>query len=71
VWVPKLDSDSQNPVYGVDHSTFYPVCLTGDYLRESEAKPAPSQHNVFQVFVDLTYNYLCIDRRRNWVLATA
>ena len=70
VWVPKLDADTKDPVYGIDHSTFYPVCLTGDYLRESEAKPAPSQHNVFQVFVDLTYNYLCIDRRRNWVIAT-
>ena len=67
VWVPKLDADSTNPVYGVDHSTFYPVCLSGDYLRESEAKPAPNQHNVFQVFVDLSYNYLCVDRRRNWV----
>ena len=67
IWVPKLDADSTDPVYGVDHSTFYPVCLSGDYLRESEAKPAPSQHNVFQVFVDLSYNYLCVDRRRNWV----
>ena len=68
VWIPKLDSDTDDPIYGVDHSTFYPVCLAGDYLRESEAKPAPSQHNCFQVFVDLSYNYLCVDRRRNWVL---
>jgi hypothetical protein len=67
VWVPKLDADTTDPVFGVDHSTFYPVCLTGDYLRESEAKPSPNQHNVFQVFVDLSYNYLCVDRRRNWV----
>ena len=71
IWVPKLDEDSGNPVYMVDHSPFYPVCLVGDYLRESEAKPAPSQHNVFQVFVDLTYNYLCIDRRRNAVITVS
>jgi hypothetical protein len=70
IWVPKLDADTDDPIYMIDHSTFYPVCLTGDYLRESEAKPAPSQHNVFQVFVDLSYNYLCIDRRRNAVIAT-
>jgi len=70
VWIPKLDSRSDNPVYMIDHSTFYPVCLKGDYLRESEATKAPNQHNVFQVFVDLTYNYLCIDRRRNAVLST-
>ena len=70
IWVPKLDSDSDDPIYGIDHSTFYPVCLQGDYLRESEAQASPSQHNVFQVFVDLSYNYLCVDRRRNWVIAT-
>lgn len=66
-WVPKLDEDATNPVYGIDHSTFYPVCLKGDYLRESDPEKAPHQHNIFQVFVDLTYNYLCVDRRRNWV----
>lgn len=71
IWVPKLDSLAGNPIYGVDHSTFYPVCLEGDYLRESEAKPAPNQHNVYQVFVDLSYNYLCVDRRRNFLIATA
>ena len=71
IWVPKLDSDTKNPWYGLDHSTFYPVCLTGDYLRESDAKQAPNQHNVYQVFVDLSYNFLCVDPRRNWVMATA
>lgn len=63
----KLDADTTNPIYGVDHSTFMPVCLKGDYLRESEPKQAPNQHNAFQVFVDITYNYLCVDRRRNFV----
>jgi hypothetical protein len=70
-WVPALDTDTQNPVYGVDHSTFMPVCLKGDYLRESDAKPVPFQHNCYAIFVDLTYNYLCFDRRRNWVLNIA
>lgn len=70
IWVPKLDERTDGPVYMVDHSTFYPVCLKGDYLRESEATKAPNQHNVFQVFVDMTYNFLCIDRRRNAVLTT-
>jgi hypothetical protein len=65
IWVPKLDEQTNDPVYMVDHSTFYPVCLKGDYLRESEMSKAPNQHNVYQCFVDLTYNYLCVDRRRN------
>jgi len=71
IWVPKLDERSDGPVYMIDHSTFYPVCLKGDYLRESEATKAPNQHNVYQVFVDMTYNYLCVDRRRNAVLSTS
>jgi hypothetical protein len=68
IWVPKLDADTTNPVYMIDHSTFMPVALKGDFMRESEVKEAPNQHNVFQVFVDLSYNFLCVDRRRNAVL---
>ena len=73
-WVPQLDDTSvftaaANPVYAIDHSTFYPVCLAGDYLRESPVLRAPTQHNVFRVFIDLTYNYLCVDRRRNAVFS--
>jgi len=68
IYIPKLDSDSGNPVYMLDHSTFYPICLKGDYLREGNAERAPNQHNVFQVFVDMSYNYLCTDRRRNSVI---
>jgi hypothetical protein len=71
VWIPKLDSRSDGPVYMIDHSTFYPICLKGDYLRESEATRAPNQHNVWQVFLDLTYNFLCVDRRRNAVFTTS
>jgi hypothetical protein len=74
VWVPQLDDTSvftaaTNPVYLVDHSTFYPICLKGDFLRESPPRQAPNQHNVYRVFVDLTYNHLCINRRRNGVAA--
>lgn len=70
IWVPELDSNTADPVYMLDHSTFYPVVLRGDFLRESQAERAPNQHNIFQFFVDLTYNYVCVDRRRNAVLST-
>lgn len=71
IYVAKLDADTTDPVYMIDHSVWMPVVLSGDYLRESQADRAPSQHNVFQFFVDLTYQYLCVDRRRNAVLATS
>jgi len=53
----------------IDHSTFNPVVLKGDVLRESKPSNSGSrQHNVFETFVDLTYNYVCVDRRRSGVL---
>ena len=73
IYVPKLDdnTDQTDPVYMLNMSTFYPVCLKGDYLRETEPEKAPNQHNVFVIHVDLTWNVLCDDRRRNALLATA
>jgi hypothetical protein len=75
-WVPQLDDTAvftaaTNPIYCIDHSTFYPVVLKGDYLREGDAKEVPNQHNVYRIFVDLSYNYMCLDRRRNAIFATA
>lgn len=70
-WVPFLEADTKNPVYGINWSVFKPVVLKGEYLREAPPQPAPSQHTVVQVFVDLTYNYACYDRRANFVLQTA
>jgi len=76
IYVPQLDDTSvmtssiaTNPIYAIDHSTFYPVCLAGDFLREGEVIRAPGQHNVFRVFIDLTYNYMCVDRRRNAIFS--
>jgi hypothetical protein len=69
-WIPILDSRTDNPVYMVDHSTFFPMCLKGDYLRESEARQNPNNHNSYDVFIDLTYNFICDNRRQNAVLTT-
>ncbi len=66
-WIPQLDGDTSNPVYGIDHRSFYPVVLKGDYLRETAAIRAPKQHNVWQHFIDLSFNFLCLNRRANWV----
>lgn len=70
-YAPALDADTGNPVYMIDHSTFMPVCLKGDYLRESDAAKKAGQHNTYEVFVDLSYNYLCVDRRRNAVITVS
>ncbi len=68
-YVPQLDGDTSNPVYFIDHSTWQPVCLAGDYLRESDPVRDPEKHDWYTVYVDLTYNYVCFDRRRNGVIS--
>lgn len=70
-WVAGLDNEAKNPIYMIDHSVFHPVVLKGDDLRESEPRQAPKQHNTFEVFVDLSYNFVCVDRRRCARLETA
>ena len=69
IWVPQLDDTTvytaaTNPIYQIDHGVFYPVCLKGDYLRETGPVVAPNQHNMYRVFLDLTYNFICVNRRR-------
>jgi hypothetical protein len=68
VWVPKLDDDDTNPVYMVNHSAFFPIIQKGYYLRE-KTTGAPNQHMISAVtYVDLYYNFICVDRRRQAVL---
>lgn len=69
IWVPQLDDTTvytaaANPIYQIDHAVFFPVCLKGDYLRETGPTVAPNQHNMWRVFLDLTYNFICVNRRR-------
>ena len=71
IWAEKLDDDTQNPLYMLDMSSFYPVFMRGDYLRETGPQQAANQHNVMVVHVDLTWNILCVDRRRQAVFNTA
>lgn len=67
-YVPQLNSDTTDPVYFLDHSTWQVCALAGDFLRESDPVRDPEKHDWWTVYQDVTYNYLCFDRRRNGVL---
>lgn len=71
IWVPQLDSDTSNPIYQINHDTFHTVALKGDWMRESGPIKSAKQHNVREVHIDVTFNTLCIDRRRNAVFYVA
>jgi hypothetical protein len=67
VYIPYLDSDTTNPIYMNDIETVKPIVLQGDYLRETDARIAPKQHNTFVVDCDLSINFVCVNRRANVV----
>jgi len=67
IYVPYLDTDTSYPIYMLDTDTIVPFILQGDYLRESDAKVAPRQHNWFEVNIDLSINFICVNRRANAV----
>ena len=66
MYVPYLDNDTSYPLYMIDTDTITPFILKGDYLRESQATNN-RQHNVFDVHVDLSINFICTNRRANAV----
>ncbi len=70
-WVPKLDEDTTDPVYGLNWGVFKTYVLKNWWLREVKINMTPGQHTVATVHVDSTFNWICKDRRRNFVLAKA
>lgn len=69
-WVPKLDADTTNPWYGINWGVFKSYILRGWWLAETKVDMVPGQHTVTAVHVDSTINWVCKDRRRNFVVAT-
>jgi len=68
-WVPYLDSDPDEPVYMIDWEPMKICFLSGEYMNEQGPVTAPNQHTVSRVFIDLTYNVVCDDIRRQAVLS--
>ena len=69
-YVPYLDKSSDNPIYGLNWGKFKPVFLSGEFMREMGPETAPNQHSTYVTHVDTTLNFLCYDRRRNFVLSS-
>lgn len=71
-WVPYLDAnDTSAPVYGVNWSKFRPHVKKGWDMTRQGPKVAPLQHDTRTVHIDHWMNYVCTDRRAQWVLSKA
>jgi hypothetical protein len=66
--VPYLDSDTENPFYGIDWTWFEPVFLRGEWMKETTIIHPGKQHRTVANFLDCSLNYICRDRRRQFVL---
>lgn len=70
--VPYLDdTDSTDPLYGVNWRFFRPYVLKGRNMKWSKPIPAPHQHTVRNVFNDTWMNYIATNRRGLWVGSTS
>lgn len=67
--VAQLDTDAQSPVYGIDWDNFNPVFLKGEHFNETKPYALKGkQHNVIAVDIDSTYNWLCSNRRGQFIV---
>jgi len=68
IYSPNLDTADTNlygtdPIFGINHNYLYPVVLRGQYFEVSKPINDKEQHQVLTVFVDLSYAYVCKNRR--------
>jgi hypothetical protein len=69
-WVPYLDADTVNPVYGINWGVWETRYQTGWWGKETKVDQVPNNHNALAVWHDWIFNWVCFDRRQNFVLAT-
>jgi hypothetical protein len=60
------ETDSSDPIYGIDWSYIRPFALRGGDMQRSEVK-SPTQRNVTEIYYDNWMNYKCASRKRLWV----
>jgi len=70
-YVPWLDRDSTNPIYGINWGLFKWLVLRGWWMRETVIPIRADMHTVSSQHIDCTYQPVCRDRRRQMVLATS
>jgi len=63
-WNEDIDDISTDPLILVNHAFWHVFVLEGDVLAETQVDPDRAQHRVTTVFVDLSFNFATLNRRR-------
>jgi hypothetical protein len=69
--VPKLETDTTNPVYGIKWGSFHVGVLRGWWMKEYNEPHHPGQHTLSVTYMDTTYQPFVTNRRCHFVLATS
>lgn len=69
-WIPQLDADTTNPIYGLNWGEFKTHVLKNWWLKETNVPIYPGQHTMSAHFLDCQYQWVTTDRRRHFVLST-
>jgi hypothetical protein len=69
-WIPKLESDTTNPFYGINWGSFKTHVLKNWWLKETHIPNYPGQHTIAAHFMDCTYQFIAKNRRCHFVVAT-
>jgi hypothetical protein len=69
IWAEPLDNDTSDPIYGTDLATFHAITRSGDNMRLDDFKQSAKQHRVFEANLDHAIQFLCVNRRNNWVVS--
>lgn len=67
-WVPYLEADTQNPIYGIDWGSFDVVFKRGEYMKRTGPIRSPDGHRLWLVHVDSSCQFRCLNRRGLFVL---
>lgn len=68
VYVPYLEeNDTSDPLYGINWKYFRPVCKRGATMVRHKPEKAAKQHTVREVHIDNWMQYICYNRRAQFV----
>lgn len=67
--VIELDNDTTNPVYGLNWGVIGAKGLKGEWMYEQHFPAEANQPTISMTNTDCTYNLMCTNRRKLWVIS--
>lgn len=70
-WVPYLEKDTSNPVYGINWGDFKTFVLPGWWLKQTYVPNVPGRHTMSAMHIDCIYQHVMQNRRTSFCGATS